>query len=95
MLLALGLLDGGGLVVVVAGLIAWLNLAFVVRRGVAALQGRAFVDAARMAGLTPGRIVGRHVLPHLTRPVGLRALLTVPQVLAGDALRQLLEAAAR
>lgn len=91
---ALALLDGG-VVPLVAGLIAWLNLAYVVRQSVAALHARAFIDAARMAGLTPGRIVARHVLPHLTRPVGLRALLTVPQVFAGDALRQLLEAAAR
>lgn len=81
--------------VLLAGVIAWLNLAWVVQRQVGVLRGRAFVDAARMAGLAPGRIVGRHVLPHLTTPVGLRSLLTLPQVLAGDVLRQLLEAAMR
>lgn len=81
--------------VAVAGSVAWLNLAYVVQREVAALHRRAFVDAARLAGLSPGRIVARHVLPHLTAPVGARVLLTVPQVLLADALRQLLEAALR
>lgn len=92
--LAAGLLDDG-VMIAAAGLVAWLNLAEVVWRSVSTLCRRAFIDAARLAGLAPGQIVARHVLPHLGRPVALRALLAVPQVLAADALRQLLEAAAR
>lgn len=93
-LLLLGVLDDRW-PVTVAGTVAWLNLAWVVHRHVALLHRRAFVDAARLAGLAPGGIVRRHLLPHLGRPIALRAMLTVPQVLLADVLRQLLEAAAR
>lgn len=93
-LLAIGVALGDW-TVPLAGAVAWANLAYVVRREVAALHRRAFVDAARLAGLAPGTIVRRHVIPHLGRPLGLQALFTLPQVLAADALRQLLEAASR
>jgi len=50
----------------VLGLFAAANLARVIRGLCLALREELFVDAARVSGLTPFRIMSRHILPALT-----------------------------
>ncbi len=62
------------------GAVSWLTMARVVRGEVLSLRRRAFVEAARALGAGPGRILGRHVLPHLVGVVIAYLALTVPAV---------------
>ncbi|HUR40720.1 MAG TPA: ABC transporter permease subunit [Verrucomicrobiae bacterium] len=69
------------LMFVAIGAIQWLDMARIVRGQALALKGRAFVDAARLAGLAPAAIVRRHIVPNLLGVVVVTATLTVPQVI--------------
>ncbi len=51
-------------VAVVLGLFLWTGLARLVRAEFLALREREFVDAARVAGASPKRIVFKHILPN-------------------------------
>ncbi len=62
------------IIMVLAGL-AWMTIARVVRSQVLSLREREFVDAARVAGATHGRIIGRHLLPNLIGPITVNASL--------------------
>ena len=69
------------LVFVAIGAINWLDMARIVRGQALALKQRGFVDAARLAGLPPGAIIRRHIVPNLLGVVVVTATLTVPQVI--------------
>ncbi len=51
-------------VAVVMGLFFWVGLARLVRAEFLALREREFVDAARVAGASSGRIIFKHILPN-------------------------------
>lgn len=55
--------------VLVIALLAWPQLARVVRAGVASLRHAQFVDAARVAGLGPLAILRREILPNVTASI--------------------------
>lgn len=61
-----GKLFGGNAIVfgVFLGLLSWTGLARLVRGDFLALREREFVDAARVAGASSGRIIFRHILPN-------------------------------
>ncbi|MGZ0710453.1 ABC transporter permease (plasmid) [Coraliomargarita sp. W4R53] len=61
-----GKLFGGDAVVfgIFLGLLSWTGLARLVRGDFLALREREFVDAARVAGASSGRIIFRHILPN-------------------------------
>lgn len=69
------------LVFVAVGVINWLDVARIVRGQTLALRRREFVDAARLAGLGPARIIRAHIVPNLAGVVIVAATLTVPQVI--------------
>ena len=69
------------LIFVAIGAINWLDMARIVRGQTLALKQREFVDAARLAGLAPGTIIRRHIVPNLLGVVIVYAALTVPQVI--------------
>lgn len=46
-------------------LVGWVGYARVVRAGTRALRSAGWVEAARGGGLSPARVVGRHLLPHV------------------------------
>ena len=71
----------GALVFVAIGAINWLDMARIVRGQALSLRQREFVDAARLAGLTPLAIVRAHIVPNLLGVVIVCATLTVPQVI--------------
>lgn len=61
-----GKLFGGNAIVfgIFLGLLSWTGLARLVRGDFLALREREFVDAARVAGASSGRIIFRHILPN-------------------------------
>lgn len=53
----------------VIGAFCWFYPARLVRAQVKSLKAEEFVEAARMVGASDGRIIVRHLLPHVTGPV--------------------------
>jgi oligopeptide transport system permease protein len=68
-------------VFVAIGAFGWLTMARVVRGQALSLRHREFVEAAVAAGMTPSRVLWRHVVPNLAGPVIVYATLTVPQMI--------------
>lgn len=73
--------DSVTLLLVAIGAVGWLTLARAVRAQTLSLKRREFIEAARAAGLTPGGIVVRHILPNLSGTVAVYATLMVPQMI--------------
>lgn len=63
------------------GGVSWLTMARVVRGQVLSLRERAFVEAARVLGVSHTRIVLRHILPNLSGAIIVFASLAVPQAI--------------
>lgn len=75
-----GLLVPGVLsLVAVIGVFNWFYVARIVRAQVLSLREREFVEAARMTGSGNGRIIRKHLLPHLAGPLSVYGSL----ILAG------------
>lgn len=66
---------------VAIGGVSWLTMARVVRGQVLSLKAQTFIEAARAAGAGPMRILFRHLLPNLTGPILVYAMLVVPQAI--------------
>ncbi len=69
------------LIFVAIGAINWLDMARIVRGQTLALKEREFVDAARLAGVSPAAIILRHITPNLMGVVVVYLTLTVPQAM--------------
>jgi peptide/nickel transport system permease protein/oligopeptide transport system permease protein len=71
------------LVFLVLGLggFSWLTMARIVRGQVLSLRQRAFVEAARVVGAGPGRILFRHILPNTLGVIIAYLALTVPAIM--------------
>jgi oligopeptide transport system permease protein len=67
------------------GAISWLSMARIVRGQVMSLRHRDFVDAARVIGATPSRILFRHIVPNVLGPVIVYATLSIPFVMLTEA----------
>ncbi len=81
--LALDRLGIGRLAVfyLVVAAVSWLSMARIVRGRLLELRDATFVEAARAAGVGPGRILLRHVVPNLAGTVVVTLSLTVPRVM--------------
>jgi peptide/nickel transport system permease protein/oligopeptide transport system permease protein len=62
------------------GAVSWLTMARIVRGEVLSLRARPFVEAGRVLGASPARILFRHILPNLAGVVIVYLALTVPAV---------------
>jgi len=69
------------LIFVAIGAINWLDMARIVRGQTLGLKQREFIEAARVAGVKPGRIIRRHIVPNLLGVVVIYVTLTIPQVI--------------
>ena len=69
------------LIFVAIGAINWLDTARIVRGQTMSLKQRAFVDAARLTGVSTVGIITRHIAPNLLGVVIVYTTLTVPQVI--------------
>lgn len=61
----------------IIGLTGWMGLARLVRAEVLSLKEREFILAARVAGLSPARIILRHLLPNAAAPILVSATLGI------------------
>ncbi|NIL93972.1 MAG: ABC transporter permease subunit [Woeseiaceae bacterium] len=69
------------LIFVAIGAINWLDMARIVRGQTLSLREREFVEAARLIGVPPLRIVFRHIAPNLLGVVIVYVTLTIPQAI--------------
>lgn len=67
------------------GAVSWLSMARIVRGQVLSWKQRDFVLAAKAVGVSPGRILIRHVLPNCVGPVLVYATLSIPAVILEEA----------
>ncbi len=65
------------LVVTVLGLTGWMSVARIVRGEVLTLREREFVQAAKVLGMSDGRIIRRHIIPNTLAPVIVYATLGI------------------
>jgi peptide/nickel transport system permease protein len=66
-----------GVIVLILGLLSWMGVARLVRAEVLSLRSRDFVEAARALGVSPARLVLRHLIPNALAPVIVAATLAV------------------
>ena len=69
------------LIFVAIGAINWLDMARIVRGQTLSLREREFVEAARLMGASPARILLRHIAPNLIGVVIVYVTLTIPQAI--------------
>ena len=69
------------LIFVAIGAVNWLDMARIVRGQTLSLREREFVEAARVMGVSPARIVFRHIAPNLIGIVVVYVTLTIPQAI--------------
>ena len=69
------------LIFVAIGAINWLDMARIVRGQTLSLREREFVEAARLMGASPMRILLRHIAPNLIGVVVVYVTLTIPQAI--------------
>jgi oligopeptide transport system permease protein len=70
---------------VVIGAVYWLTMARVVRGEVLALKQREFVQAARVQGASPARILCVHILPNVLPVVIVYLTLSIPAIMLFEA----------
>lgn len=83
---------GGGLMltIIAIGLVSWPGTARLLRGEFLRLRHQEFVEAARVTGLGPERIITRHVLPNALAPLIVQAsLLTAESILIESGLSYL------
>jgi oligopeptide transport system permease protein len=69
------------LIFVAIGAINWLDMARIVRGQTMSLKNRAFVEAARLTGVSTAGIIWRHITPNLIGVVIVYITLTIPQAI--------------
>lgn len=63
------------------GAVEWLTMARIVRGQVLTIKRQEFVEAAISMGLSPLRIITRHLIPNVLGPVIVYTTLTIPSVI--------------
>jgi peptide/nickel transport system permease protein len=76
---------GATTTVAVLGLTGWMPVARLVRAEVRRLRSSDFVSAARVAGVGPGRLALRHLLPNVVTPVAVEASLAMGAAVTTEA----------
>jgi peptide/nickel transport system permease protein len=65
------------IIVLVIGLLSWMGVARLVRGEVLSLREREYVEAARALGVSPARLVLRHLIPNALGPVVVAGTLAI------------------
>lgn len=71
--------------IVVIGLLSWMELARIIRANVLSLKRREFIEAAQTIGARGPRIIARHILPNTLAPIVVAATLGVGNALLTEA----------
>jgi oligopeptide transport system permease protein len=74
-----------GLLLIALALVEWLPMARVVRAGVRTLRDEPYLEAARIMGARPARVLCAHLLPQLRAPLVVYATLMMPVVMMQEA----------
>jgi len=74
------------LIFIAIGAVNWLDMARIVRGQTLSLKEREFVAAARLTGVSTGRIIFRHIAPNLIGIVVVYLTLTIPQAILVESL---------
>ncbi len=72
------------LMFVAIGAIEWLTMARIVRGQTLSLKEKEFVEAAKAIGVSPLKIVARHIVPNLVGPVVIYVTLTIPYAILAE-----------
>jgi oligopeptide transport system permease protein len=67
------------------GAVEWLTMARIVRGQILSLKRMECIEAARALGLSPRRIIFRHMIPNVLGPVIVYTTLTIPAVMLLEA----------
>jgi peptide/nickel transport system permease protein len=71
--------------VIVIGLLSWMELARIIRANVLSLKRREFVEAAQTMGARGPAVIARHILPNTLAPIVVAATLGVGNALLTEA----------
>jgi peptide/nickel transport system permease protein len=71
-------------ITIILGLLDWPGLARAVRSKLLALREEEFASAAVLMGATPGRVIGRHLLPSFASHLIASLTLSVPSMILGE-----------
>jgi peptide/nickel transport system permease protein len=71
-------------ITLILGLLDWTGLARAVRSKLLALREEDFCTAAQLMGASPGRIIGRHLLPSFMSHLIASATLSIPGMILGE-----------
>jgi oligopeptide transport system permease protein len=69
------------LIFIAIGAVNWLDMARIVRGQTLSLREQEFVQAARLTGVSPARIIFRHIAPNVLGVVIAYVALTIPQAI--------------
>ncbi|MEU9732220.1 ABC transporter permease [Streptomyces sp. NPDC048002] len=68
-------------ILIVLWLLGWMGMARLVRSVVLALREREFIEAAKVSGASPGRIIRKEVLPNIVTPVLVQFTYQLPSTI--------------
>ncbi|WP_439680279.1 ABC transporter permease [Embleya sp. MST-111070] len=74
-----------GVIIAVLAAFGWASVARLLRGQVLSLRSREYVEAARVIGASPGRVVLRELLPNLVTPILVSASMAVPTYVTTEA----------
>jgi peptide/nickel transport system permease protein len=66
-------------------ILGWMSLARILRGTALALREREFVEAAKVSGARPGRIIRKEILPNLVTPILVQATYMLPNFVTAEA----------
>lgn len=81
------LVMGAGAASIILGLCiaGWIDMARIVRGEILRLKGMDFARAAQMEGISPLRILARHLLPNAAGPITVNFIFLIPQAIFTEA----------
>ncbi|MER6994251.1 ABC transporter permease [Streptomyces sp. NPDC000410] len=68
-------------IVIVLSFLGWMGLSRLIRAATLSLREREFVEAAKIAGASPWRIIRKELLPNLVTPILVQATLLLPSTI--------------
>ncbi|WP_369225167.1 ABC transporter permease [Streptomyces sp. R39] len=71
--------------IAVQWVLGWMSLARILRGTTLALREREFIEAARVSGASPWRIIRREILPNVVTPLLVQTTYTLPYLVTSEA----------
>ncbi|MFE6624336.1 ABC transporter permease [Streptomyces sp. NPDC057740] len=68
-------------IIIVLSFLGWMSMARLIRAATLSLRDREFIEAARISGASPWRIIRKELLPNIVTPVLVQATLTLPSTI--------------